>query len=245
MRKSPFRENDIIEFSTLKSRCVYLEDQNMTMQYKYINNCTESLNADLVKRGWRRFGKYFSRPNCESCNACESLRIDVKNFTFSKSQRRLLKKNQDTGILVRKPWVTQDHLRLYEKYHRFMETKKGWDYFEINADSYHDLYIKGFSTFGNEILYYRDHKLIGVDLIDYMDDGISSIYFYYDPDYREFSLGTYSLLKQIEFAKKRELDWIYLGYYVKECESLNYKERYKPYQILQNLPDLNEKFIWK
>ncbi len=244
MKKSPLGNLDIIEFSTLKSRCVYLPDKLMKMQYKYIIECNEFVNAQLIKRGWRRFGEYFSRPNCDNCTACQSLRIDVKNFKFSRSQKRVLKKNSDTRILVRKPSVTYEHLELYEKYHRFMVKKKGWDYYSVDAQSYHDLYVKGYATFGNEILYYRDKKLIGVDLIDYLDDGISSIYFYYDPDYANYSLGVFSMLKEIEFAKKRELDWIYLGYYVKDCDSLNYKVNYKPHQILRNLPSLKEDYDW-
>ncbi len=244
MKKSPLGTLDIIEFSTLKSRCVYLPDRLMKMHYKYITDCNEFINAQLVKRGWRRFGEYFSRPNCDDCTACQSLRIDVENFKLSRSQRRVLKKNSKTRILVRKPSVTYEHLELYEKYHRYMGVKKGWDYYSVDAHSYHDLYVKGYKTFGNEILYYRDQKLIGVDLIDYLDDGISSIYFYYDPDYSSLSLGVYSLLKEIEFAKKRELNWIYLGYYVKECDSLNYKINYKPHQILQNSPRLDEDYDW-
>jgi arginine-tRNA-protein transferase len=125
-----------------------------------------------------------------------------------------------------------------------MQVKKGWDYYNVNADSYHDLYAKGFSTFGKEILYIRDDKLIGVDLVDFLDDGLSAIYFYYDPDYSNFSLGNYSIYKQIELAKERNLKWIYLGYYVKECDSLNYKINYKPYEILQNNPTINESAIW-
>ena len=92
MKKSPLGTRDVIEFSTLKSRCVYLPSELMKMEYKYITNCNEFLNASLVKRGWRRFGEYFSRPNCDNCNACQSLRIDVENFKPSRSQRRVLKK---------------------------------------------------------------------------------------------------------------------------------------------------------
>lgn len=125
-----------------------------------------------------------------------------------------------------------------------MEKKKGWDYYSIDADSYHDLYVKGYTTFGNEILYFRDQKLIAVDLIDYLDDGISAVYCYYDPDYNAYSPGVFSLIKEIEFAKNRELKWIYLGYYVDQCDSLNYKIAYTPNQILRNFPDLTQSCEW-
>ncbi len=236
--------NNIIEFSTLESKCVYLDNRRMKMEYKYIKSSSLEFNSLLIKRGWRRFGDYYSRPNCSLCQECLSLRIDAKNFNFSKSQRRVFKKNLDTKIIIRKPSVSLEHLELYERYHKFMNRKKGWDYYRVSSDSYYDLYIKGASTFGKEILYIRDSKLVGVDLVDFIDDGLSSIYFYYDPLYSNLSLGNYSLLEQIKIAKNRDLRWIYLGYYVKECNSLNYKKKFKPFQTLKNNPDIKEEPIW-
>lgn len=245
MRKVPLVDTDIIEFSTLQSPCVYLKGQKMKMAYKYIKDCSLSLSTKLVQRGWRRFGHYYSRPACDGCKACLSMRIDVNAFVFSKSARRVIKKNEATRVLVRKPTISDEHLNLYEKYHRYMQEKKGWEYYPVNADSYADLYAKGFSSYGYEILYIRDQKLIGVDLVDFLEDGLSAIYFYYDPEYSYLSLGRFSLYKQIEMARERELEWIYLGYYVKECDSLNYKNDYKPNQVLHNEPDLNDPAHWE
>ncbi len=245
MNRSQLQDKNIIEFSTLETKCVYLASERMKMEYKYIKECPLELNTKLVQRGWRRFGFYYSRPTCQSCSECLSLRIDAENFKFSKSMRRVMRKNEETRILIRKPAISQEHLKLYEKYHRFMQQKKGWDYYPVTENSYYDLYASGAGEFGYEVLYIRDQKLVGVDLIDFIEDGVSSIYFYYDPDYASLSLGKYSLYKQIEFAKKRGLRWIYLGYYVKYCNSLNYKAEYKPYEILINNPSLKEKDIWQ
>ncbi|MBR2149421.1 MAG: hypothetical protein IJ965_08360 [Campylobacter sp.] len=89
-----------------------------------------------------------------------------------------------------------------------------------------------------------DNKLICVDLIDITNDGISSIYCFWDINYAYLSLGKYSLLNQILLAKAHKLPWIYLGFYVKNCESLEYKSDYKPYQILQEYTELDELAIW-
>jgi len=212
----------IIEFSTLPTNCSYLKNHFSRMQYKYIENCSSDLNNKLVQRGWRRFGNYYSRPQCENCNKCESLRIDAQNFTFSRNAKRTIKKNKNTVFSIQTPTMTNEHLEIYEKYHNYMQTKKGW-----------------------KILYYIDDKLVGVDLVDFLDDGISSIYFFYDPDFKDFSLGRYSIYMQIQLAKNFNLKWIYLGYYVKDCPSLNYKDRYKPYDIMQNNATLEEMPIWK
>ncbi len=242
MRKVFDPNTDIIEFSTLETRCVYLPQERMKMEYKYIKKSDFELNSDLVETGWRRFGHYYSRPACTGCRRCLSLRIDVNRIKRGRSVRRLYKKNRDTKIVIKRPSVTYEHLKLYEKYHRHMQRKKGWDYYPVNANSYHDLYAKGYGSFGLEVLYLRDGKLVGVDLIDLVRDGISSIYFFYDPDYAHLGLGNYSIYKQIDLAKERGLEWIYLGYYVKECDSLNYKARYTPHQILYEEGD---EMVWR
>lgn len=239
--KQPTR---LVEFSTLEAKCAYLDEKRMRMEYKFIEDCPQELNENLIQRGWRRFGEYYSRPKCLNCNECLSLRIDANNYRFSKSARRTIRKNSKTKILIQKPTLTRDHLNLYEKYHTVMEAKKGWKHYSLSPNSYHELYVCGAMEFGKEILYFVDNKLVGVDLIDMLNDGISSIYFFYDPDYAHLSLGRFSLYQQILIAQNYKLPWIYLGYYVKDCPSLSYKADYKPFEIMKNEPSLEEIPIW-
>jgi arginine-tRNA-protein transferase len=215
------------------------------MHYKYILNCPDEMNGVLVRRGWRRFGLYFSRPNCQACSECRNIRIDAQNFDFSRSARRTMRRNQSTQIIIQEPTLSPAHLALYEKYHRHMQGKKGWRYYELSPRSYFELHVAGAGGFGKEALYLRDGKLIGVDLIDFTDDGISSIYFYYDPDYAHLSLGRYSIYQQILLARRMGLRWIYLGYYVRDCKSLCYKADYTPHQFLQGLPGMEDKEEWR
>ncbi|NOX14894.1 MAG: arginyltransferase [Epsilonproteobacteria bacterium] len=235
----------MIEFSTLPNECSYLKDRFSIMQYKYIENCSSLLNDELVQRGWRRFGRYYSRPQCKECHECKSLRIDTKIFSFSKNAKRTFKKNKNTLFTVQEPTITSEHISLYEKYHKHMQDKKGWKNYKITPNNYHELYVAGAEKFGKEILYYIDNKLVGVDLVDFLDDGISSIYFFYDPNFADFSLGRYSIYMQIQLAKNFGLRWIYLGYYVKNCPSLNYKDRYRPYETMRNNATLDEVADWE
>jgi arginine-tRNA-protein transferase len=125
-----------------------------------------------------------------------------------------------------------------------MEDKRDWQHQNVSADNYYASFVDGANNFAYEVLYFDNNKLIGVDLIDILEDGISSIYFYYDPDYQKFSLGKYSIYQQIELAKKLSLAWIYLGYYVQECQSLSYKSQYKPYLTLQGRPNEDDEYFW-
>ncbi len=239
--KQPSR---LVEFSTLEAKCAYLDNKQMRMEYKFIENCPQELNKNLIQRGWRRFGEYYSKPKCIDCKECLSLRIDATNYRFTKSARRTIRKNFNTKILIQKPTITRDHLNLYEKYHSSMEAKKGWKHYSLSPNSYHELYVCGSMEFGKEVLYFVDNKLIGIDLIDIIDDGISSIYFFYDPDYAHLSLGRFSLYQQILIAQNYKLPWIYLGYYVKGCPSLSYKANYKPFEIMQGEPTLKDSPLW-
>ncbi len=247
MKEELVENVEIISFQTPTSKCVYLNDRYMKMDYKHIKNCSFELCSSLTKRGWRRFGEYFSRPICSDCKECLSIKIDVKKFKLGKSGRRVYKRctNEIDEIIVQKPQFSQECLSLHKKYHDYMQIKKNWKNFEVTKKTFMELYIKGASNFGKEVLYIKDSKIIGVDFIDILDDGISSIYFFYDPDFSYLGLGNFSMYKQFDFAKELDLKWIYIGYYVKDCDSLKYKAKYKPYYILQNEPNLNEPDIWQ
>jgi len=233
--------NIIKEFS-VDSECSYLDNLEQKTFYKIIENCSTNECQELIERGFRRFGKMYFRPICSTCSECKSIKIDVDNFEFSKSQRRVLKKASHIKSYIQRPSLTQAHLDLFKKYHLHMKDKKEWEYTEVTPQSYHSSFVNGHNEFGYEILYYDEGKLIGVDLVDILEDGISSIYFYYDTEYMNLSLGKLSLYKQILYAKEAKLKWIYLGYYVKDCPSLSYKAHYKPYLTLQGQPNLEDKY---
>jgi len=228
----------------LEDRCSYLQGKEQTTHYKIINNCSKESCQNLIERGYRRFGKMYFRPICPTCDECKSIKIDVENFEFSKSAKRILKKSKDFKSYIQRPSVSHEHIKLFEKYHLYMKNKKEWDYSPTNIENYYNSFVRGYNDFGYEVLYYFEEKLIAVDLIDILEDGISSIYFYYDPDFSSYSLGKLSLYKQIQYAKNAAKKWIYLGYYVKDCNSLSYKAEYKPYLTLQGRPSEYESFKW-
>ncbi len=236
--------NTLLRECTADEQCAYLDNKQQTTQYKIIDNCSIEYCAALIERGWRRFGHMFFRPICADCHACESFKIDVKNYHFSKSERRILRKNQDLKTIIRYPQVTTEHLQLFEKYHQHMKLKRDWAHESVTPRHYYMSFVHGYGKFGYEVLYYLEDQLIAVDLIDILPEGISSIYFYYDPDFSSRSLGTYSMLRQIQMAQENELNWIYMGYYVEDCQSLKYKSRYKPYHVLQGRPSDFEQPRW-
>jgi arginine-tRNA-protein transferase len=217
----------------------------MRLYYRYIPKATKELASKLIQRGWRRFGHSYFHPICHGCNECKSLRIDVANFKPTRSQRRAIKKNRQTRILIQKPSLKLKYVELFDRFHRFKAQKSGWDYWKIDLETYYNEFVVGAQDFGKEVLYFHEDRLIGVDLIDILEDGISSIYFFYDPDYQHLSLGIYSLLVQIDLAAQLGLPWIYLGYWVDGCPSFAYKLQFRPYQLLDGFPPVDEEPFWE
>jgi len=176
---------------------------------------------------------------------CKTIRIDTNKFKFSKSHRRILRKNSDIEIYIQKPSISIDHINLFNCYHEKMQEKKGWKENIIDPAEYKYSYVDGARDFGKEILYFLDDKLICVALVDITDKLISSVYCYYDHDYEKRSLGKFSILVQIMIAKERNIPYLFLGYWIPNHHSMGYKEEYAPFEILQNRPKLDEECIWE
>jgi arginyl-tRNA--protein-N-Asp/Glu arginylyltransferase len=224
------------------SPCGYLPQQVWSLEYDYVGSMTAGEYLAHMLDNWRRFGKMLFRPACEKCHACRSLRVVVPAFRPDRSQRRCRQANE--GVLelrIGKPRVTKAKLALYDRYHAFQTDNKDWpSHTPRDVSNYVESFVdQPFPV--EEWCYYLDGKLVGVGYVDELteppdgvDDsecGFSAIYFYYDPRQRHLSLGTWNILCLIEEAARRQLPYVYLGYYVEGCESMAYKTRFVPNQL--------------
>ena len=126
------------------------------------------------------------------------------------------------------PTVSEDRLALHEKYHRHQAREKDWP-FEGKKDP--EDYLSSFAlnpTPVEEWRYYLGSHCIGIGYVDSLPRSLSMIYFFYDPDYRDRSLGVFNVLQGIDQAKQRGLPFLYTGYYVRDCPSLSYKDNFQP-----------------
>lgn len=233
------------DFSMLDYPCSYLPEKMVRMHYKYVIKPNQTFATAVAQRGWRRFGKYYFYPTCNGCDECKSLRINTKEFRPTKNQKKAIKRNNETKIMIQSPTLTTQHIDLYNKYHAFKQNSNSWKYRPISHREYYENFVEGSENFGKEVLYFYHEKLIGVDLIDILNDGISAIYCYYDPDYARLSIGTYSLLYQIALARQLRLPWIYLGYWVDGCQSFAYKTNFNPQEMLDGFPPLEAQPNWQ
>lgn len=237
--------NQDIEFIEENRSCSYFDEKISDIRYKYMYSCSSLQYQGMLERGWRRFGKMHFVPECKACTKCISMRINAIDYKFSKSEKRVIAKNKDTKLYIRPPSMSMEHLNLYDKYHRIMNEKKKWPYTPIEQEDYYKSYVEAKEEFAKEFLFVKDDKLIGVALVDILDESISSIYCYYDHDYADLSIGKFSILAQIKIAKELNIPYIYLGYWIKDHFSMGYKEAYEPFEILINRADFDEKPIWR
>ena len=238
-------KQDITEVLEENKPCPYFDDKISDMRYRYIIDCSITEHANMLEHGWRRFGNMHFVPECKNCNECITIRINIGKHKFTKSQKRVINKNKNTDVYIQEPSISIDHINLFNKYHSHMHEKKNWKYEVITPDDYYNSYVAGANKYGKEILYFIEDKLVGVALVDILEEGMSAIYCYYDHDYEYLSLGKYSILAQISLAKQMKLPYLYLGYWIKDHYSMGYKENYKPFEILVNRATLKEKTIWR
>lgn len=213
--------------------------------YRLIETCPADAYQEMLQRGWRRFGCTFFRPICAGCRECRSLRIDPDRFVPSRSMRRTWRKNQDLRVLLQPASLSAAHLDLYGRYHEDMAKRRSWTEKPISPGSYFQTFVEGKSTFGFELLYLQGERLLGVALVDLLPDSLSAVYCYYAPEERSRGIGVFSVLMQIELARRRGISHVYLGYWIEDNASMRYKSRYRPHEILVGRPGLEEEPEWR
>ena len=219
----------LLRFKAPKSRCHYLSDQTWQLEYEIVAKMSQQEYQQRLDSGWRKFGAALFRPQCPSCVACQPIRILVSQFKPDRNQRRVAKANGTTRLEIGTASKTPEKVSLYMRHHQHHAEQKGWP--EPHSDSIFDTFQEGPIEI-QEWRYFRDDKLTAVSYIDPLPQGLSGVYFFYDPDYRDLSPGTWIVLSLIEEAKRQNLPYVYLGYYVENCRSMEYKKRFKPHEIL-------------
>jgi leucyl-tRNA---protein transferase len=225
----------LFTFVSPPDRCGYLPDRNWQLRYEVVGRRTPAEYMRRMTEGWRRFGHSLFRPECPTCRACRSLRVDVLRFRPDRSQKRAWVRNTgDVRVAVGVPAVSDEKIRLYDRYHAFQTAQKGWPGHEPeNPIDYAESFAE--NPIPTEEWCYRvDDRLVGVGYVDHLPGGLSAIYFFYDPDERDRSLGTFNVLSVNRAAAEHNHPHVYLGYYVEGCRSLAYKARFRPNQLLQS-----------
>ncbi len=190
----------------------------------------QKLNDTLSKQGFRRSQNVLYRPSCSDCAACLSARIDVSRFEPTRSQRRAIKKNAFLTRRATSPWATEEQYDLFRRYLDVRHADGGMadmDVFEFAA-------MVEETPIRSRVIEYIDSgtdALSAVCLTDMLDDGLSMVYSFYDPDLHRNSLGTWMILDHIEIAREAGLPYVYLGYWVPGSDKMGYKAQFDAVEI--------------
>ena len=207
------------------SDCQYIPGETWRFEFFFARDLDHGELENLLSTGWRKFGLNYFRPVCPSCRRCVPLRVRVQDFVPTKSQRRLLRKNEDVRVFFR-PLQFKD--RIYEIYsdHSTRFEKE----ISTPVDFIRNFCEKSCPSLQSE--YYIGETLAAVGFLDHSSRGLSSVYFIFDTLYSRYSLGVYSALREIEHARSLGLDYYYLGFYIAECPRMTYKNRFRPYETM-------------
>jgi len=178
--------------------------------------------------GFRRSGNHIYRPHCQNCSACVPVRIPVNKFSMKRSQRRIWKRNQDLQVNEISPLFSEEIYSLYDRY--ISRRHADGDMYPPEPDQFKSFLVES----RDETIFYefRDQEtLIAVAVVDRLQDGLSSIYTFFDPDLAKQSPGVFTILWQIEKTREMGLQYVYLGYWIKQSQKMNYKIEYKPLEL--------------
>ena len=223
------KKNKMQFYLTEQYACSYIDGQNARSQ---VASPSHLINFDtyneLIENGFRRSGVFSYKPHCDKCKSCIPIRIPVNDFSPNKTQRRISRKLSQLLISKKeKLSFNEEHFLLYKNYQTVRHPTSGMC--NDNRNQYIQFLLT--SNVETEIIAFSDenNSLKMICIFDVLKNGISSVYTFFSTDDPSSSLGTYGILWQIEECKKRNLEYLYLGYWISDSKKMSYKIKFRPF----------------
>jgi len=223
---------DLKVYTTYPHTCSYLEDQEATTLFVDPRQpVDQKLYSKLSVLGFRRSGNHIYRPHCAQCNACIPARIPVAEFARSRGQQRIWQRNQDLRVICTDDINDDD---AFDLYHRYISIRHSdGDMYPPDREQY-QAFLNSVWDCTRYFRFYDRARLVAIAVVDRLEDGFSAIYTFFDPNAAKRSLGTFAILWQVEQARVAELEYLYLGYWIRNCQKMSYKSDYRPLQVYNN-----------
>lgn len=211
--------------------CSYLADKEARSQVATpAFLITPQVYSELVQHGFRRSGTFTYRPRCDNCQACTPVRVDIAGFTPNRSQRRSWKRHRALEVNLLPLEDRDDYFALYQRYQNTRHRDGGMD--NDDKEQYGNFLLQ--SHVDSILVEFREAGVLRmVSVIDVLEDGLSSVYTFYDPDIPGSSFGTFNVLWQIELCRKLQLPHLYLGFWIEQSQKMAYKANFQPLHGLQ------------
>ncbi len=180
----------------------------------------------FLASGYRRNGNCLYTMHCPDCNACIPIRLHTAVMELNRNQRRVLKKNRDVTVEFAPLEGSEENIALCQKFLSSRYPYKGND-----AKAYYEGFFLNRIVASMEIRYRLQGRLVGASIVDVGQNWMNAVYFYFDPDEFARSLGTFNILTLISTCLQLDISYLYLGYYIEELPSMNYKANFSPYYL--------------
>lgn len=215
-------------FLTHPHPCSYLVGQRAQSLLVHPDcQLTPPVYSQLLAQGFRRSGDDVYAPHCAECSACVPVRLEVARFKANRRQKRCLKKNSGTQAIVKPAVFEQTHYDMYLRYQDSrheegaMAHSSPGDYLDFFGSSWCDTCFVEFRI---------NDEPACVAVVDRFDQAWSAVYTFFEPEFSSYSPGMYAVLWQIEQARRLGREFLYLGYWIKDCKKMAYKDQYQPLQ---------------
>ena len=217
-------------YLTAEAPCPYLEGRRERRLVAFLDELPDGAFDRLTAQGWRRSGRMLYRPVCRGCASCIPVRVRVARFRWTRTFRRVWKRNAQLRCQELAPRVVDEHYALFRRYLAARHRGGGMD--GMDVEEYRALVEE--AAPGTFLAEFRepDGRLVAVTLSDRTADGLSGVYKFYDPDLAERSPGTFVVLWHVVRAAELGLPYVYLGYWIPTCPKMAYKARFRPLERL-------------
>lgn len=218
----------ILLYLTTEHECGYLPDRMASSIVPDPKLSMDmSIYSHLLKQGYRRSGDFIYRPHCTGCNECRPCRIPVTQFLPKRNQQRCLKSNQDLTLNMVQACYSDEYFELYQNY---LNARHGdGEMSDPNPDDFEQfLYCEWSNTYFLEVR--KDERLLAVAVTDVTPSGLSAVYTYFDPGEPKRGLGNFCILQQIRQVQRMNLEHLYMGYWINDCQKMKYKANFQPMQ---------------